>query len=66
MFENTIDSALRRMGYMSTDMNGHGFRSKANTLLNEQGWNRDAIEPPTRSRRARSGACRVQLRGASA
>ena len=23
---------------------GHGFRSMASTLLNEQGWNRDAIE----------------------
>jgi hypothetical protein len=25
-------------------MTGHGFRSMASTLLNEQGWNRDAIE----------------------
>jgi len=25
-------------------MTGHGFRSIASTLLNEQGWNRDAIE----------------------
>ncbi len=25
-------------------MSGHGFRSMARTLLNEQGWNRDAIE----------------------
>jgi len=23
---------------------GHGFRSMASTLLNEQGWNPDAIE----------------------
>jgi integrase len=23
-------------------MTGHGFRSMASTLLNEQGWNRDA------------------------
>lgn len=44
MSENTINSALRRMGYTSTDMTGHGFRSMASTLLNEQGWNRDAIE----------------------
>jgi hypothetical protein len=28
----------------SVDMTGHGFRSMASTLLNEQGWNRDAIE----------------------
>lgn len=25
-------------------MSGHGFRSMASTLLNEQGWNRDTIE----------------------
>lgn len=25
-------------------MSGQGFRSMASTLLNEQGWNRDAIE----------------------
>ena len=25
-------------------MSGHGFRGMASTLLNEQGWNRDAIE----------------------
>jgi integrase len=44
MSENTINSALRRLGYSSTDMTAHGFRSMASTLLNEQGWNRDAIE----------------------
>ncbi len=44
MSENTINSALRRLGYSSEDMTGHGFRSIASTLLNEQGWNRDAIE----------------------
>jgi len=35
---------LRRLGYASKDMTAHGFRSMASTLLNEQGWNRDAIE----------------------
>jgi len=25
-------------------MTGHGFRSMASTLLNEQGWRKDAIE----------------------
>ena len=44
MSENTITAALRRMGYTGQDMTGHGFRSMASTLLNEQGWNRDAIE----------------------
>ncbi len=44
MSENTITAALRRLGYTSDEMTGHGFRSMASTLLNEQGWNRDAIE----------------------
>jgi integrase len=42
--ENTINGALRRLGYAKDEMTGHGFRSMASTLLNEQGWNRDAIE----------------------
>ncbi|TJY55800.1 DUF4102 domain-containing protein [Sinimarinibacterium sp. CAU 1509] len=44
MSENTVLAALRRMGYTSEQMTGHGFRSMASTLLNEQGWHRDAIE----------------------
>ena len=44
MSENTVNAALRRLGYGQDDMTGHGFRSTASTLLNEQGWNRDAIE----------------------
>lgn len=44
MSENTVNGALRRLGYTKEDMTGHGFRSMASTLLNEQGWNRDAIE----------------------
>ena len=44
MSENTINAALRRLGYSKEEMTGHGFRSMASTLLNEQGWNRDAIE----------------------
>jgi integrase len=44
MSENTVNAALRRMGYEPGDMTAHGFRSMASTLLNEQGWHRDAIE----------------------
>lgn len=44
MSENTVIAALRRLGYATNEMTGHGFRSMASTLLNEQGWNRDAIE----------------------
>jgi integrase len=44
MSDNTILGALGRLGYSKDEMTGHGFRSMASTLLNEQGWNRDAIE----------------------
>ena len=44
MSANTVNAALRRLGYSKTDMTAHGFRSMASTILNEQGWNRDAIE----------------------
>ncbi|MFA5990568.1 MAG: integrase arm-type DNA-binding domain-containing protein [Sphingomonas sp.] len=45
MCENTINLALRRMGFDSKTMTAHGFRAMASTLLNEQGhWNPDAIE----------------------
>ncbi len=44
MSENTVNAALRRMGYRKDEMTGHGFRSMASTILNEQGWHRDAIE----------------------
>ncbi len=44
MSENAVTAALRRMGFTKDEMTGHGFRSMASTLLNEQGWNRDAIE----------------------
>ena len=44
MSDNTLNAALRRLGYARDEMTGHGFRSMASTLLNELGWNRDAIE----------------------
>jgi integrase len=44
MSENTINAALRRLGYTGDEMTGHGFRSLAATRLNEMGWNADAIE----------------------
>jgi integrase len=43
--ENTINAALRRMGFTKDEMTGHGFRSSASSMLNESGiWNPDAIE----------------------
>ncbi|MBI5616937.1 MAG: tyrosine-type recombinase/integrase [Gammaproteobacteria bacterium] len=44
MSSNTINAALRRLGYTNTDATAHGFRSTACSILNEQGWHRDAIE----------------------
>ena len=45
MSENTINAALRRLGYEAGEMTAHGFRSTASSLLNESGkWNPDAIE----------------------
>ncbi len=44
MSNNTLNAALRRLGYGPDDMTAHGFRSMASTLLNELGWSSDAIE----------------------
>ncbi|NBX85928.1 MAG: DUF4102 domain-containing protein [Proteobacteria bacterium] len=44
MSDNTLLAALRRMNYPKDMLVTHGFRAMASTLLNEQGWNRDAIE----------------------
>lgn len=43
--DNTINAALRRLGYSKEQMTAHGFRTSASSLLNECGkWNPDAIE----------------------
>jgi integrase len=42
--ENTVNAALRRLGYSKEEMCGHGFRALASTCLNEQGWAPDVIE----------------------
>jgi len=43
--ENTLNAALRRLGYTKHDMTAHGFRAAASSMLNESGlWNPDAIE----------------------
>jgi integrase len=44
MSDNTINAALRRLGYTSDEQTGHGFRSMASTLLNEQGFPPHVIE----------------------
>lgn len=45
MSENTMNAALRRMGYSGDEMTSHGFRATFSTIANESGkWNPDAIE----------------------
>lgn len=44
MSENTVLKAIRSLGYGKDKMTGHGFRHMASTILNEQGWDDDAIE----------------------
>jgi integrase len=44
MSENTINSALRRMGYTRDEQTGHGLRTTASTLLNENDEHPDWIE----------------------
>jgi integrase len=44
MSNNTVNAALRRMGYAKDEMTGHGFRAMASTILHEQGWPSDVIE----------------------
>lgn len=45
MSENTMNAALRRLGYGADEMTSHGFRTTASSLLNEsKKWSPDAIE----------------------
>lgn len=41
---NTLNAALRRMGYTKEEICSHGFRGLASTRLNELGFNKDWIE----------------------
>jgi integrase len=43
--ENTLNAALRRLGYAKDEMTSHGFRAAASSIINENNmWNPDAIE----------------------
>jgi integrase len=44
MSENTINAAIRRLGYTKEELTGHGFRSMASTILHENNWPSDHIE----------------------
>ena len=64
MSENTLNAALRRLGYTKEEVCSHGFRSTASTLLNEAGlFNPDAIEAQL-AHRPRGGKIRgIYMRG---
>jgi len=43
--ENTLNAAMRRLGFASDEMTAHGFRASFSTLANESGlWRMDVIE----------------------
>lgn len=46
MSENTVNAAIRRMGYTGDEMTAHVFRAMASTLLNQsdKNWSPDAVE----------------------
>lgn len=44
MSENTLNAALRRMGFTKEEMTSHGFRGMASTLLHENGFQTNVIE----------------------
>jgi integrase len=45
MSENTINAALRAMGFSGEEVTGHGFRATARTMLHERlGFSPDVIE----------------------
>lgn len=44
MSENTVNAALRRLGYDRSMLTAHGFRGMASTMLHERGWPSDVIE----------------------
>lgn len=75
--ENTMNAALRRLGYSADEVTAHGFRASASTMLNETGdFSFDVIEAalahqdPDAVRRAYNRAKfwgeRVRLQQASA
>ncbi len=44
MSENTVNGALRRLGYTKDEMTGHGFRSMFSTRFHEMGWPSQFVE----------------------
>ena len=70
MSDNTLNAALRRLGYDSATQTAHGFRSIASTLMNEKGEDRELVElqlahkDPNAARAAYNRAERIRDRAA--
>lgn len=61
--ENTMNQALRRMGWSGDKIVSHGFRAMASTLLNEMGYDPDLIETQLAhvgKDRVRAAYCRAE------
>jgi integrase len=57
MSENTINAALRAMGFPAEEVTGHGFRATARTMLHERlGFSPDVIEATGAHGARQSGA----------
>lgn len=65
MSDNTNNAGLRRLGYTSDEMTGHGFRAMASPLLNESG-NGTMVErlsrPAPESRGGCANSCRREVK----
>ncbi len=62
--ENTLNAALRRLGYAKEEVCSHGFRSTASTLLNEANqFNPDAIEAQLAHRPRGNSVRGIYMRG---
>ena len=62
MSDNTLNSALRRLGYSKDEATAHGFRSTAAVRLNEMGrWNADAMSGSSRIRRQTKCAGHIHM-----
>ena len=60
--EGTVNAALRRLGFSKEDMTGHGLRTMASTLLNEQGWHPTSSSCSWRTRKGTRCALRITAR----
>lgn len=60
--ENTLNAALRRLGYSIDEVIPHGFRSTASVRLNEMGrWNPTRLNASSRTKNLMTCAARTRM-----